>query len=47
MEKQEEIVRQFFAEMEKKQGQSPKELSPRDGEKYRFTWQMSGDEGKS
>ena len=47
MEKQEEIVRQFFAEMEKKQGQSPKELSPRDGEKYRFTWQMSGGEGKS
>ena len=33
--------------MEKQQGQSPKELPPRSGEKYRFAWKMEGDNGQS
>ena len=47
MEKQEKIIREFFSEMEQQQGQSPKELPPRAGEKYRFAWRAKGDEGKS
>ena len=47
MEKQEKIIREFFSVMEKQQGQSPKELPPRAGEKYRFSWKMAGDQGQS
>ena len=47
MEKQEEIIRQFFDALKESQGQSPKELPPREGEKYRFAWKMEGDEGNS
>ena len=47
MKKQEKIIRQFFSEMEKRQGQFPKELPPRSGEEYRFAWKMAGDEGQS
>ena len=47
MEKQENIIREFFSKMEEQQGQSPKELPPRSGEKYRFAWKMKGDEGGS
>jgi hypothetical protein len=47
MEPQEKIIRQFFSEMEKQTGQSPKELSSRADEKYRFSWKMAGDQGQS
>ena len=47
MEKQEKIIREFFSKIEEQQGQSPKELPPRSGEKYRFSWRAKGDEGKS
>ena len=47
MEKQEKIIREFFSNIEEQQGQSPKELTPRAGEKYRFSWRAKGDEGKS
>ena len=47
METQETTVRQFFNGMEKRQKQSPKELPPRAGEKYRFAWKMKGDRAKS
>ena len=45
MEKQEKIIREFFSKIEEKQEQSPKELPPRSGEKYRFAWKMEGDQG--
>jgi hypothetical protein len=47
MEPQEKIIRDFFSGMEEQQGQSPKEMPPRSGEKYRFAWRAKGDEGKS
>ena len=47
MEKQEKIIRQYFAGIKDRQGKSPKELTPRAGEKYRFAWRAKGDEGKS
>jgi len=47
MEKQEKIIREFFSKIQEQQGQSPKELPPRAGEKYRFAWRAKGDEGKS
>ena len=47
MEKQEKIIRQYFAGIKDRQGKSPKELTPRAGEKYRFAWKMKGDGGKS
>ena len=47
MEPQEKIIREFFSKIEEQQGQSPKELPPRSGEKYRFSWRAKGDEGKS
>ena len=47
MPKQKEVVQKFFHQLMEQQGQSPQELPPRDGEKYRFAWGMEGDEGKS
>ena len=47
VQKQEKLIREFFSKMEEQQGQSPKELPPRSGEKYRFSWRAKGDEGKS
>ena len=32
--------------MEEQEGQSAKELPPRSGEKYRFSWRAKGDEGQ-
>ena len=46
-QKQEIIIREFFSKIEGQQRQSPKELPPRSGEKYRFAWKMAGDEGQS
>ena len=42
MEPQEIIIREFFSKLKRL---SPKELSPRSGEKYRFSWK--GDNGRS
>ena len=47
IEKQEKIIRQFFDEMKERKGLYPKELPPRAGEKYRLTWKMKGDGGRS
>ena len=47
MEKQEKIIRQFIIELEKGQREFPKELPPRDGEKYLFKKQMTGYDEKS
>ena len=47
IEKQEKIIRQFFDEMKERKGLYPKELPPRAGEKYRLTWKLKGDEGRS
>jgi hypothetical protein len=45
MEKQEKIIRQFFSDRERKKGDSPSELKPREGEKYILGWQMKTDDG--
>ena len=47
MHKQEKIIRDFLSDIKETQGQFPKELAPRAGEKYRFAWRAKGDEGKS
>jgi len=47
MEKQERIVRQFFSDLKSKNGVSPVEQAPRDGEKYLFSWRMKSDKGEA
>ena len=47
MEEQEKIVRELFENMESAYGQGPKEVEPREGEKYRFIWKLKTNEDDS